>query len=332
MSMKKHFVILLTLTALVMSRCGDNEDQPVCTAPPDVSAGKDTTLVNVATLKLLANSSINTGTWSIEEGDGGVIDNGKSPIEFTGKLDESYKLKWESTNACGSSSVIQNVTFVDAGADMTVDQLVDNMHWIEQSSFRIEGSKYKIYTDPLGITNTDAADIILITHPHGDHFSPANIDKIVTSKTILIAPADCNYTGTVGQRITLIPGQEYTAFGSIKIQAVPAYNIVKTQFHPKSNNWVGYVVTINGVTFYTAGDTERVPEMKTFKTDIAMLSLGQTYTFESVADAAEVAKDVKAKVAIPMHFGLYEGTAADATTFKTLLEDKMKVVIKTKGQ
>ncbi len=331
--MKKSLVILLALASLVISRCGDKEeDEAVCTGPPEVSVERDTTVVNATTLKLSGTSSVNKGTWSIVEGEGGVIDNGKNPIEISGKLDETYKLKWESTNSCGTASVVQTIAFVDGGEDMTVDQLVDNIHWIQQSSFRIEGSKYKIYTDPIDISNSDEADIILITHPHGDHFSPDNIAKIATSKTILIAPAECNYTGTIGQRIVLIPGQVYTAFGSVKIEAVPAYNIVKTQFHAKSKNWVGYVVTLNGVTFYQAGDTERVPEMQSIKTDIAMLSLGQTYTFENVSDAAEAAKDVKAKVAIPMHFGLYEGSAADAQTFKTLLEDHMKVVIKTKGQ
>jgi len=330
--MKKAFLIIFAFTSLLMSRCKDDGDEILCTAAPVVSAGNDTTIVNTTSLKLSGISDIKTGTWTIEEGTGGSIDLSKNPVEFTGELGQTYVLKWESTNTCGTGSDTKTVSLVDAGADMTVDQLVENIHWIQQSSFRIEGSKFTIYTDPLNITNTDEADIVLITHPHGDHFSPANIDKVVTSKTILIATADCNYTGTVGKRITLLPGQEYTAFGSIKIKAVPAYNIVKTQYHEKSKNWVGYVVTLNGVTFYQAGDTERVPEMKNFSTDIAMLPLGQTYTFEQVADAAAAAKDVKAKVAIPMHFGLYEGVEADATTFKSLLEKDMKVVIKTRGQ
>lgn len=214
------------------------------------------------------------------------------------------------------------------GTSVTVDKMVDNIHWIKQAGFRIEGSKYKIYTDPIGITKRDTADIILITHPHGDHFSPADIDKLTGSKTIIIAPEDCNYKGTYAQRIVLKPGEEYNASGNIKIKAVPAYNIKKTQFHPKSNNWVGYVITMDGVTIYDAGDTERIPEMKDISCDIALLPLGQTYTMNSVADAAESAKDVKAGVAIPMHFGLAEGTTDDAKTFKNLLDGMVKVIIK----
>jgi len=211
-----------------------------------------------------------------------------------------------------------------------INEMVNNMHWIQQSCFKIESPKCKIYTDPLSITQTDVADIILISHAHGDHFSPDDINKLTGPKTIIIAPADCNYTGTA-KRIVLKPGEIYNS-RCIKIKAVPAYNITKTDYHPKSNNWVGYLITINGVTIYHAGDTERIPEMKDMTCDIALLPLGQTYTMNSVADAAESAKDVHAKVAIPMHFNYYEGTDADAQTFKTLLEGKINVVIKTKGQ
>ena len=329
--MKKLLPILLALVFLAIISCKDNSTKPSCTAAPVVDAGSDTTLVNVTTLKLPATTT-NEGSWSITDGDGGSIDNTKSPAEFTGVLDKTYTLKLESTNTCGTGSDTKTVSLVNPGADMTVDQLVTNIHWIQQSCFKIQGSKFKIYTDPLNIVNTDAADVILITHAHNDHFSTADIAKVATAKTILIAPADCSYTGTIGKRVTLLPGQDYTAFGCIKIKAVPAYNIVKTQYHPKSNNWVGYVVTVNDVTFYQAGDTERVPEMKNITTDIAMLPLGQTYTFDHVSEAVEAAKDVKAKVAIPMHFGLYEGAEADATTFKTSLEPGIKVVIKVKEQ
>lgn len=209
-------------------------------------------------------------------------------------------------------------------------EIVRNMNWIGQSCFSIEGQRFKIYTDPLSITQTDLADIILITHAHGDHFSQNDINKLAGPNTVVIAPADCNYSGP-GKRVVLLPWQEYIVKG-IKIKAVPAYNITKTQFHPKSNNWVGYLITVNGVTIYDAGDTERIPEMQAFTCDIALLPLGQVYTMNSVEDAAASAQDVKAKIAIPMHFGLYEGTGADAQTFKDLLEGKILVVIKTQGQ
>jgi L-ascorbate metabolism protein UlaG (beta-lactamase superfamily) len=212
-----------------------------------------------------------------------------------------------------------------------INEMVGKIHWIQQSCFRIDAQKFKIYTDPLSITKTDVASLILITHAHGDHFSQDDINKLTGPNTIIIAPADCNYSGSA-RRIVLKPGEAYNFGKAVKIKAVPAYNISKTDFHPQSNNWLGYLITINGVTIYHAGDTERIPEMKDFNCDIAMLPLGQTYTMNSVADAAESAKDVKARVAIPMHYGLYEGTEADAQNFKEILAGKIKVVIKTKGQ
>jgi L-ascorbate metabolism protein UlaG (beta-lactamase superfamily) len=113
----------------------------------------------------------------------------------------------------------------------------------------------------------------------------------------------------------------------IRIETLPAYNIKKTQFHPRSAGHVGYVLTIDGVRIYHAGDTERIPEMKELNCDIALLPLGQTYTMNSVNEAAQAALDTKAKIAIPMHYDMYEGTPQDAERFKKLLEGKVRVEI-----
>jgi L-ascorbate metabolism protein UlaG (beta-lactamase superfamily) len=110
---------------------------------------------------------------------------------------------------------------------------------------------------------------------------------------------------------------------------VPAYNVVKTNYHPKGNKWVGYILTIDGVKIYHAGDTERIPEMQEFTCDIVMLPLGQTYTMNSVEEAAEATLDVQAKIAIPIHYGMYEGTVEDAKKFQELLKNKVQVVIQT---
>ena len=330
--MKKNLLHFIVFSMLCIVSCKDDTPVKSCSAKPTVSAGDDQILVDATTATLNGTTSETKGTWSILEGQGGEIRSG-SPVVFAGKLKYTYKLKWESTNDCGTSSDEVVITFnANCGATQTVTKMAENMHWIQQSCFRIEGSSYTIYTDPNSITQKDTADLILISHPHGDHYSAENLDKITGPNTIIIAPQDVVYSGTFGKRVNLTPGQEYEAFGCIKIKAVPAYNITKTSFHAKSANWVGYLITINGVTIYHAGDTELIPEMKDFTCDIALLSLGQTYTFNTVEDAAQAAKDVKAKLAIPMHFGLYEGTEANAVTFKNLLTGVIPVVIKAKGQ
>lgn len=211
----------------------------------------------------------------------------------------------------------------------TARSIADSLHWIKQSCFKIQVMGKTIYFDPLGITKTDSADIILLTHPHGDHFSSTDIEKISTSKTTIYGPKECKYSGICKEFVEVLPGQTIDIAPNISITTVPAYNVVKTNFHPKEKQWVGYLLKIGNIVVYHAGDTERIPEMKEFTANIALLPLGQTYTMNSVEEAAEAARDVKAEIAIPMHWGLYEGTAADAQKFKSLLENDMEVIIKS---
>jgi L-ascorbate metabolism protein UlaG (beta-lactamase superfamily) len=328
--MKKIIRLLILACSVWIGSCSSNDNEKKC-EKPTASAGDDQVLVDQTSATLAGTSSENNaGTWSIVKGQGGEIHSDGGSMILTGVAKASYELKWQSDNACGSASDLVDITFnVSCGDDQTLDDLVANMHWIEQSCFRIESGPFTIYTDPISITKKDTADIIVITHPHDDHYTAADLDKISGPNTIIIAPQDVIYNGTYGQRIVLTPGNTYTAFGCVTIKAVNAYNINKN-FHLKSYNWVGYLITVNGQTIYHAGDTERIPEMKDITCDVAILPLGQTYTFDTVDDAAEAAKDVHAKVAIPMHYALHEGTADDAITFKTLLDGIIPVVIKEK--
>jgi L-ascorbate metabolism protein UlaG (beta-lactamase superfamily) len=210
--------------------------------------------------------------------------------------------------------------------------MVNNIHWLGQATVKISVPGKTIYIDPYQIKKSDKADIILITHSHGDHLSPEDIAKVSSDQTIIIAPNDCLKQLkdiTMDRTIVSEPGM-IKQFKDIYVEAVPAYNVIKTNFHPKTNKWVGYILTLNGIRIYHAGDTEKIPEMKDFKCDIVLLPLGQTYTMNSVKEASEAALDVKAKVAIPIHFGLYEGQESDALEFKELLKDKIKVIIKEK--
>jgi L-ascorbate metabolism protein UlaG (beta-lactamase superfamily) len=209
-------------------------------------------------------------------------------------------------------------------------EMVEKIHWLGQAAVKIDTGSQTIYFDPHKIKKTDKADIILITHSHSDHFSIPDISKITTKSTVFVAPKDCvKDLGEMGKNKVMVlePGMN-TTIGDILIEAVPAYNVVKTKYHPKENKWLGYILTINGVRIYHAGDTEKIPEMKDFTCDIAMLPLGQTYTMNSVKEATEAAMDVQAKIAIPIHYGIYEGTEADAKEFKKLLQGKVDVIIK----
>ncbi len=122
------------------------------------------------------------------------------------------------------------------------------------------------------------------------------------------------------------PGDELK-LDNIFVDAVRAYNVGKN-YHPKKQNHLGFVITIDGIRIYHAGDTNRIPEMKDIICDIALVPLGQTYTMDSVEEAVEVVKDVKAKIAIPFHYGTYEGSKKDADIFKDLLNGFTEVIIK----
>ncbi len=204
-----------------------------------------------------------------------------------------------------------------------VHTMIDAIHWLGHDCFKI-ASDIIIYTDPYNIKKHDKADIILITHEHFDHCSPEDIKKIQTKDTIIVAP-DCGskLTGTVK---TIKTGQTLSLKG-VSIQAVPAYNTNK-QFHPKGKSWVGYIITVQGVRIYLAGDTDYIPEMNSLKNiDIALLPVSGTYVM-TAEEAAQAAIAIQPKVAIPMHYGAIVGTIADAKKFEKLLKGKVEVIIK----
>lgn len=215
-------------------------------------------------------------------------------------------------------------------ADSKIEQLAKNIEWKGQATVKLVFKGKTIYIDPYKLEKSDSADIILITHSHYDHWSITDLEKIVSSKTTLIAPKECLAEVPdlkVGVKIEVLPGFHQTVEG-IEIEAVPAYNIMKPKFHGKEKSFVGYILNLDGVRLYHTGDTERIPEMKTISADIIMLPLGQTYTMNTVDEAVEVVQDVKASVAIPIHFGMYEGTLADAEYFAKQLKGTVHVIIK----
>lgn len=201
--------------------------------------------------------------------------------------------------------------------------MIENIKWLGHDTFKIIGEKI-IYTDPFQITKPDKADIILITHEHYDHFSPEDIKKILAPHTVLVLPADC--AGKIkAKEIIVKPGDKINVEG-IEIEAVPSYNTNK-KFHPKDKGWVGYIFKVSGKRIYIAGDTDYIPEMKTFKDiDIALLPVSGTYVMNA-EEAVQAALDIMPKIAIPMHYGSIVGSEKDAHYFTEKLKGKVDVVI-----
>jgi L-ascorbate metabolism protein UlaG (beta-lactamase superfamily) len=202
--------------------------------------------------------------------------------------------------------------------------------WYGQSAVRIEMPRPEgtaiVWIDPLNVTVKEKADLILITHPHPDHFDIASINRLRSEKTVIIAPAEV--AAKIAGALVMAPGQSRD-LDWIRIEGVPAYNIAKSRPHPRSSGWLGYILTMSGRRIWHAGDTERIPEMKSFKADIALVPLGQTYTMGSVQEAADSVLDSGASIAIPIHYGMYEGTRSDAEAFAKLLSGRVRVEILT---
>jgi L-ascorbate metabolism protein UlaG (beta-lactamase superfamily) len=202
-----------------------------------------------------------------------------------------------------------------AGFALTPQEALQKITWYGQNSLRIELAGKLIWIDPAGVFVSEKADIILVTHDHSDHYSLSDIERLSGPATVVLAAFD-------GEGLTRIKPGDVKKIDALTIEAVPAYNIKKAQNHPKSAGFCGFILSAEGVRIYDAGDTERIPEMKDISCDIALLPLGQTYTMASVDDAVQSALDVKAKIAIPVHYGMYEGTEKDADAFIAALTAK----------
>jgi len=198
--------------------------------------------------------------------------------------------------------------------------MLTKIKWLGHSSVRIEAGKV-IYIDPWKIKMGQKADLILISHTHHDHLSPADIKKIQKEETVIIASSDAASQLSGDVRV-LKPGQEVTVHG-VTVQAIPAYNIGKA-YHPKASQWIGFLLTVEGKTIYYGGDTDLIPEMQSIRADIVILPVGGTYTM-TAKEAAEAVNLIRPEVAIPIHYGDIVGTLEDAIQFKGLCKIPVEI-------
>lgn len=200
--------------------------------------------------------------------------------------------------------------------------MLENVQLLIHSSIRIAKDKI-IYIDPYKIDKDyNDANLVFCTHSHFDHFSIEDIKKVITENTKIITVEETKSklleAGFRSKEIIVVkPNARYKVDG-VAFKTVSAYNINK-DFHPRKNNWVGYVIKLGGFKYYISGDTDDTKEARKVKCDVAFLPVGGMYTMD-YKEAAELANAIKPKVAIPIHYGSLVGSRDDAKMFASNLD------------
>lgn len=193
------------------------------------------------------------------------------------------------------------------------------LHALVHSSIRMDYDGKTIYIDPvtklgdktIDLAEMPKADYILITHEHFDHLGKDAIELLTKDRTQLITNRNC--ADILGYGTVMANGDKLQLADDIEIEAVPAYNTTegRQNFHPKGRD-NGFVLTLDGLRVYVAGDTEDIPEMSEIEDiDIAFLPCNQPYTM-TVEQLVRAAKTVKPKVLFPYHYSQTDVTGIPA--------------------
>lgn len=237
---------------------------------------------------------------------------------------EEIEFGGSASGASESEDVLEYDT-ATSPPDSLIASLAAGITWFGHAAIMIE-DQIVIYIDPFQLPEgAPKADLILVTHDHYDHFSEADISKITKPETKVVSIE--KVTNSLKQKIknlvTVKPGDTLSV-GNIRIEAVAAYNIDK-QYHPREKGYVGFVIRTKTRSLYHAGDTDLIPEMKNIKTDVAFLPVGGKYTMNAI-QAANAAKQIYPKLAIPIHYGSIVGSNSDAESFEAILRADRKVI------
>jgi len=199
--------------------------------------------------------------------------------------------------------------------------LLDSLEWLGHAGFRITTRDAVVYVDPYRAPEGPPADVILVTHGHYDHYSPRDVERLSRKHTWLIGPPAVAERAR-GQVKSIAAGQslELEPVPGVEVAALAAYNTSKRDpegrlFHPREAGGVGFDINVRGERLYHAGDTDVIPEMDSVVgVDIALLPVSGTYAM-TADEAAEAARRIQPRLAVPMHWGQHIGTRSDAEAF-----------------
>ena len=216
---------------------------------------------------------------------------------------------------------------------------LENIRVFTQSAIRIQSKDgVVIYLDPFSLTDAEAAhdaDYVLITHAHYDHFSPEDIARVAGDHTELVAPASmgaevARVADEIGATaVHLLQAGGRLELPGVSVEAVPAYNVEPERLgmHPQTNGWLGYALTVDGVRYYAAGDTDQNPDNEQVTCDVALVPIGGTYTCDPHQAAAFV-NALHPKTVVPIHYGSIVGVPENFDEFASEVAAVIEVVRK----
>ena len=213
-------------------------------------------------------------------------------------------LAWKETNRPVTTDTYEMDVF------QTKSGKTVKFHALMHASIRMVYDGKEIEIDPVlklrdrtvDYSKMPKADYIFVTHEHMDHFDKEAIKQLTKDGTQLITNKRCG--DMLGYGEMMGNGDKLQIAYDFMVEAVPAYNTTEAnqKFHPKGRD-NGFILTIDGLRIYIAGDTEDIPEMANIKDiDIAFMPCNQPFTMtpEQLVRAAKV---VKPRVLFPYHYG-----------------------------
>lgn len=206
------------------------------------------------------------------------------------------------------------------------------VHPVAHASIVLETPAGVIYVDPVGdpeqYADMPAADMVLVTHEHGDHMNAATLAVIAGDTTPIVtnAGAFAKMAEMQMPNATVIANGESTEPAGVMIEAIPAYNTTEERlnFHPQGRD-NGYVLTVDGMRIYISGDTEGTPEMRALENiDLAFVCMNLPFTMTAEA-AADAVAEFKPTYVYPYHYRGRDGGTQDPNVFADLMEGKAEV-------
>ena len=192
------------------------------------------------------------------------------------------------------------------------------------SSIRIKN----IYVDPYNINeNSNDASYVFITHSHYDHFSINDIKRVINDDSVFVCTVDVEKELKKifdNKIIGVEPNCDYEV-GNIKFSTFPSYNINK-KFHPKNNDWVGYIIEIDNVKYAILGDSDLTDEVKKIKCDVLFVPIGGTYTMNAI-EASELTNIIRPSLVIPVHYNGIVGSKDDEGKFLSKIDSSIRYML-----